>query len=52
MRNISVKLFLIWTSNAGDVVIRHFSPSSGVDVVLQHFLSSALAAPLWENATV
>ena len=33
MRNISAKLFRIWTSNAGDVVKRHFSPSSRVYVV-------------------
>ena len=33
MRNISAKLFRIWTSNAGDVVKRHFSPSSREYVV-------------------
>ena len=45
MRNISAKILRIWTSNAGNVK-RHFSPSSRVDFVLKHFLSSALAA-LW-----
>ena len=35
MRNNSVKLFLIWTSG------------SGVNVIKRHFLSRALAAPLF-----
>ena len=37
MRNNSFKLFLIWTSDSGDVVYRNF-------------LSRALAAPLFNGA--